>query len=332
MIEVQKDEFSFALPEGNELYYPITHEGRYSFYGLPVHVFSNSDGIGEFLCYFLGDHGPDIVTTRPIMINMFVHDKPAGDKRTKPKAEYFLENKYIQIYGSTIGICEGDISKITIFISYDDLENEYWFVRHFMRRLLMYLVYRRMDVCAFHASAISFNNKAILLLGPRGAGKSTIALHCLRRGFHYLSDDLVIRHLSVRDNTIWGEPWITFIRSDELRMYPEFQMTSSPHTKALVPLWEFYPNSLKRSAELVGCFCLERTDGPSKLQSISKEEILSLVQRELTVLKQKNEAHFVQRAIQHTAALFDRLPTMKLLNGTNLMHTVDCIQAFIKGK
>lgn len=196
----------------------------------------------------------------------------------------------------------------------------------------MYLVYRRMDVCAFHASAISFNNKAILLLGPRGAGKSTIALHCLRRGFHYLSDDLVIRHLSVRDNTIWGEPWITFIRSDELRMYPEFQMTSSPHTKALVPLWEFYPNSLKRSAELVGCFCLERTDGPSKLQSISKEEILSLVQRELTVLKQKNEAHFVQRAIQHTAALFDRLPTMKLLNGTNLMHTVDCIQAFIKGK
>ncbi len=103
----------------------------------------------------------------------------------------------------------------------------------------MYLVYRRMDVCAFHASAISFNNKAILLLGPRGAGKSTIALHCLRRGFHYLSDDLVIRHLSVRDNTIWGEPWITFIRSDELRMYPEFQMTSSPHTKALVPLWEF---------------------------------------------------------------------------------------------
>ena len=43
-----------------------------------------------------------------------------------------------------------------------------------------------------HAAAVGTDDGALLITGAGGVGKSTTALSCLRRGFHYLADDYLV--------------------------------------------------------------------------------------------------------------------------------------------
>lgn len=52
------------------------------------------------------------------------------------------------------------------------------------------LLHRR-DVLALHGSAVEIGGRAVVLLGPKGAGKSTTAAAILARGHRLLTDDLV---------------------------------------------------------------------------------------------------------------------------------------------
>jgi hypothetical protein len=42
----------------------------------------------------------------------------------------------------------------------------------------------------FHAAAVSLGSRAVLVPGATGSGKTTLAAHCVARGFRYLSDEL----------------------------------------------------------------------------------------------------------------------------------------------
>jgi hypothetical protein len=55
---------------------------------------------------------------------------------------------------------------------------------------------------ALHASAVCIDGRAVALLGPKGAGKSTLALSLVRRGARLITDDTLI----VRFNE-QGAPW-----------------------------------------------------------------------------------------------------------------------------
>lgn len=52
-----------------------------------------------------------------------------------------------------------------------------------------------------HASAVLFNKKAVLIVGPSGTGKSTLALELLARGASLIADDQCI--LERRADAIW---------------------------------------------------------------------------------------------------------------------------------
>jgi hypothetical protein len=48
-----------------------------------------------------------------------------------------------------------------------------------------------------HAAGLAKEGKGLLLVGPSGSGKSSLALSLVRQGWHYLSDDmLILRHTS----------------------------------------------------------------------------------------------------------------------------------------
>ena len=53
------------------------------------------------------------------------------------------------------------------------------------------LMQARPDLLWFHAGAAAADGRAILLLGPRGRGKSTLIVSLCARGWTYLSDDVV---------------------------------------------------------------------------------------------------------------------------------------------
>jgi hypothetical protein len=53
------------------------------------------------------------------------------------------------------------------------------------------LASRAQSLVPLHAACVGLNGRGILLMGPTGAGKTTVALHCLLDGFDFLSEDSV---------------------------------------------------------------------------------------------------------------------------------------------
>jgi hypothetical protein len=71
-------------------------------------------------------------------------------------------------------------------------------------------VLRRRGITCLHASAVALGDRAVALVGPPGAGKSTLAAGFARRGHPGLSDDVVA--LSRANGHYWVQPGPTRIR------------------------------------------------------------------------------------------------------------------------
>lgn len=63
---------------------------------------------------------------------------------------------------------------------------------------------------SLHASAVRLNGEAVVFLGPKGRGKSTLAAGLLRRGAALMADDVL--PLVERDGTIRGLPGLPFMK------------------------------------------------------------------------------------------------------------------------
>ena len=55
-----------------------------------------------------------------------------------------------------------------------------------------------------HATTIALEDRALLLLGPSGSGKSATALHMISLGATLVADDRTV--LTAEDGTLWASP------------------------------------------------------------------------------------------------------------------------------
>jgi hypothetical protein len=63
---------------------------------------------------------------------------------------------------------------------------------------------------ALHASAVSIEGRAVALIGPKRAGKSTLAMALVRHGARLLTDDTLVVRL--RPESVWAAPGVQRIR------------------------------------------------------------------------------------------------------------------------
>lgn len=93
------------------------------------------------------------------------------------------------------------------------------FPYHTRYELIEFAVYtlaaRTQGLAALHAACVGKDGRGVLLMGASGAGKSTVALHCLLRGLDFLSEDAVFVQPSTMLAT--GAPNFLHVRSDSLR-------------------------------------------------------------------------------------------------------------------
>jgi hypothetical protein len=57
---------------------------------------------------------------------------------------------------------------------------------------IMGMICHQRGLLVLHASAVAFGNTAVAFTGPPGAGKSTIAAHCLAGGGRLVADDVLV--------------------------------------------------------------------------------------------------------------------------------------------
>jgi hypothetical protein len=92
---------------------------------------------------------------------------------------------------------------------------------HFLEPLV-YLMVDALHFAPVHGSCVALDGRAVVLCGGSGAGKTSLAYACARRGWSYLSDDAT--HVLRRgDCTVAGRPhWIRF-RESARRLFPELR-------------------------------------------------------------------------------------------------------------
>src|ERR1051325_7541995 len=96
------------------------------------------------------------------------------------------------------------------------------------------LLLRMRGVVCLHASAVSIEDRAVVFVGPPGAGKSTTAAACAKMGHAVLADDIVA--MEERDDSFYALP-----SHPELRLWPESVKLLYGHTEALQrlnPEWD----------------------------------------------------------------------------------------------
>lgn len=80
-----------------------------------------------------------------------------------------------------------------------------------------------------HGACVARNGQAVLLCGPSGAGKTSLAYYCARRGWTYISDNesWLVRAGGL---SLIGNPRRIRFREDAAQLFPELKdLASSPH-------------------------------------------------------------------------------------------------------
>jgi hypothetical protein len=87
---------------------------------------------------------------------------------------------------------------------------------------------------AIHAACVQFENKGVLLCGESGAGKSSLAYACARRGWKFLTDDSTSLIRKSSQPVVLGNPFQIRFRDSAVALFPELgdrQITRRVHGK-----------------------------------------------------------------------------------------------------
>ena len=170
---------------------------------------------------------------------------------------------------------------------------------------------------ALHASGVSREGAGVALHGPEGAGKTTLAVACARRGLDVFAEDGVFVRAGRDGLEFWGLPWIQRLVPDARDLFPELagmEAIRQPNLemKLEVELERYYPGRSRPDAHPAAVVVLAREDGAGEAVVLLDEaEKKDLVEVQAPWSLEWSEQH------EKAAALLDALPVYRLyVNGT----------------
>jgi len=95
------------------------------------------------------------------------------------------------------------------------------YVRYHFLEPAGYMMIDARHLSPLHASCTALNGQAVLLCGDSGAGKTSLAYACARRGWTYLSDDATHIVRGRDDRKVVGRPYRIRFRESARHLFPE---------------------------------------------------------------------------------------------------------------
>jgi HprK-related kinase B len=273
---------------------PANHRVKLQFGDVSVDVLTNSAELRDKLLFYYQDfmghgHRPVIeitaVETLPLDLDVPLTVKKPDPGKTKIKEEYadLVDGRIVRkrltgmvfVFGGdrhvALGPCVSNDNQVINFIN-----NR--FIEHLIK-----------DGCLlFHAAGIAWKGRGLVISGFSGTGKSTLALHIMRSGTDFVSNDRVMVKRSPQQRTMYGVAKMprvnpgTVLNNDLLRsVIPEHERL---RFEALPPdeLWDlehkydafidqcFGRGKFKVSCPMAGLVVLnwERTDAPCEVRTV----------------------------------------------------------------
>ena len=211
----------------------------------------------------------------PLVVRLFSEPVPSDAPTLGPVINRTAGNLYLITGGShdlavadlDAGVGHGFVSEAT---ARDDAAVRYSFIEGMALAMLA----RSRGYFVLHAAGVVRGDRGFVLQGPAGAGKSTLAMACARRGFRVFAEDAVF--VRVRPNTIewWGMPWVQRLLPDARTLFPELaglpdHVRPNGESKIEVELERLLPGSTVPCAAPGPIVLLSRADGgPTRLEPV----------------------------------------------------------------
>jgi len=196
------------------------------------------------------------------------------------------------------------------------------------------LVARDQPVLPLHAACVGVRDRAVLLLGESGAGKSTATLQCMLAGLGVLAEDVVF--VEPRRLTVTGVPNYLHLRLEtprllapalarRIRRAPVIERRYSGVRKYEVDLRGTARDKLLLPARLVAVVVLSRRKarrGGSLLQELPARELLRTLDRDQPYARSRPFWRTLRAGMR-------RLPMFRLERGAAAQDTATALAALL---
>lgn len=203
--------FGTALPL-HRRYYPL---------GFPLDLSTNSREIVSLADFLWARYQPLLQGPGSVAkINVIVED---NDARVPPgNALPKGQNHLISIIQGpdNFAICD-TASAFSFACLTRDVARDHAYVRYHFLDPAVYMMIDALHLFPMHAACVAWDGRAIVLCGDSGAGKTSLAYACARRGWTFLSDDAthIVRGRS--DRAVVGRPYRIRFRESARQIFPE---------------------------------------------------------------------------------------------------------------
>jgi hypothetical protein len=137
---------------------------------------------------------------------------------------------------------------------------------------------------SIHAAGVARGGAGIALHGPAGAGKSTLAIACARRGMDVFAEDAVFVRAAPAGIEFWGLPWVHRVMPDAPRFFPELadlrsRRQPNGELKLEVDLDVVYPGRAVPGARPGPVVILERgSPGATRIERLDERDAADAIE------------------------------------------------------
>jgi hypothetical protein len=146
------------------------------------------------------------------------------DARVAPKPLTRAEGHIVSIIHGpdNFAVCDVACSYGYAFLTRDTVGNRPWLQYHFLEAAI-YTMLDAASLAPVHAACIEIDGRATLLCGDSGAGKTSLAYACAKRGWTFISGDATHMVRARADRTVVGRPFALRLRETAAGLFPELR-------------------------------------------------------------------------------------------------------------
>ncbi len=202
---------------------PTRSSGYFFPLGKRVLVESNDEAVVASAIESFQHYGPPSPDQRVDIHIRICVDPTLHDDGAWPRPSYRAIGHLFHIACGTSNFAVVDLKsgKAFGFVS-RELVTDRSFFRSTFLECAFYVLAVHQSLTPVHCSCVSLNDCGILICGPSGAGKTTLAYACAKAGMKIVSDDVVYLEVLANGNLrLRGNPWHLRLEPNTGQLFPE---------------------------------------------------------------------------------------------------------------